>query len=78
MRTYAYRARSLTTGRQVRGTARAGSPADLMEQLRQAGYVPLSIRSSGWADRLSRLLRQLAAIWRRFGPWPNLPARRCT
>lgn len=62
MRTYAYRARSLTTGRQVRGTARAGSPADLMEQLRQAGYVPLSIRSSGWADRLSRLLRQLEPL----------------
>jgi len=62
MPTYAYRARSLATGRPVHGTARAGSPADLMEQLRQAGYVPLSIRSEGWTARLGRLLKELEPL----------------
>lgn len=62
MRNYAYRARSLATGRQVRGIARAGSPTDLMEQLRQAGYVPLAIRAEGWVSRLGRMLKQLEPL----------------
>lgn len=59
---FAYRARSLATGRLVRGTARAEGLPDLMEQLRQAGYVPLAIRPVSWAARLRRRLRQLEPL----------------
>lgn len=55
---FQYRARSATTGRLVQGTAEAENASDLVEQLRQTGYVPLSVRGDGrlglWAKRLRK------------------------
>jgi len=58
MATYAYRARSLATGRPVAGQAEADSVRDLVERLRQAGYVPLSVRAESWPARCSRWLKR--------------------
>lgn len=50
MAMYHYRARNATTGRLVLGTVEADSSKDIIEQLRQSGYVPLDI----WAENRLR------------------------
>lgn len=62
MATYLYQARSTATDQLVQGTAEAESVRELVEQLRQVGYVPLSVRSEGIIRRLGRKLRQLDPI----------------
>lgn len=62
MANFSYRARSLATGRRVGGSAEAETARDLVERLRQAGYVPLAVRAEGWLPRLSRRLKQLEPL----------------
>lgn len=74
MAVYLYRARSMASGRLVRGQAEAESALELAEQLRQAGYVPLSVhaqsRLATWLKRLKQLEplgpKELALLYRQL------------
>ncbi|HEY8346219.1 MAG TPA: type II secretion system F family protein [Symbiobacteriaceae bacterium] len=74
MALYHYRARNATTGRLVLGSVEAASSVDLIEQLKQSGYVPLDVRvdSRSWwrqwvrRDRGPLGPRDLAAFYRQL------------
>lgn len=59
MAVYLYQARSIASGRLVRGQADAESALELAEKLRQAGYVPLSVHAQGRLLGVLRRLKQL-------------------
>lgn len=55
MANFQYQARNEATGRMVRGSVEAESAADLVEQLRQTGYVPLRVQAVTPSALLSKL-----------------------
>jgi len=55
MAVFQYQARNAATGRLVRGSVEAESVDDLMEQLRQTGYVPLRVTTAVRNTWLSKL-----------------------
>lgn len=55
MAIFQYQARNAATGRLVRGSVEAESVSELMEQLRQTGYIPLKVDAAARRSWLGKL-----------------------